>query len=240
MKATRWEFANRAAIIGMLFAVSFFVSPLDRTNVAAALAGPIAALLHFDGDRTARAIFTLAALCVALAALTRTWASAYLTADVVYASPVKTASLVADGPFRHVRNPLYFANVLLTIGMGALASRLGFALLNGLMLLFLYRLILREESELASAQGAGYDAYRARVPRLFPALAPRTAASGRRPQWTNAFKAEAWFWGFAIAMAAFAATLSMKIFLIILGVSIASLSAATTAINRKGGAGAQS
>lgn len=240
MKATRWEFEHRAMIVGILFGVSFFVSQFDRTNAAVALADPIAARLHLDGGRTARTIVALAALCVALAAITRTWASAYLAADVVYASPVKTASLVSDGPFRYVRNPLYFGNVLLAIGMGALASRLGFALLNALMLLLSYRLILREESDLASAQGAGYDAYRARVPRLLPALRPRLPSSGRRPRWTSAFKAEAWFWGFAVAMATFAATLSIKAFFLILGASVASLFAGTAMINRKGGAGAPS
>jgi hypothetical protein len=136
---------------------------------------------------------------------------------------VKTASLVADGPYRFVRNPLYFANVLLAIGMGTMASRSGFVVLNVLMVLFSYRLILREESELASAQGSGYDAYRARVPRLLPVLGPRTPSAGRRPRWADGFKAEAWYWGFAAAVTAFAATLSVKWFFVMLVASIAAL-----------------
>ncbi|HTC90846.1 MAG TPA: hypothetical protein VK686_21225 [Bryobacteraceae bacterium] len=47
-----------------------------------------------------------------------------------------------------MRNPLYFANVLMAIGMGALMSRIGFFIVVLAMLLFCYRLILREESAL--------------------------------------------------------------------------------------------
>ena len=223
MKATRWEFENRAVILGVVFGVSFFLSSFDRRNAAVAVAEPLAARLHVDGDAAARAVFALGAVIAALGAATRTWASAYLAADVVYAEQLKTASLVADGPYRFVRNPLYLGNVFLAIGMGAMASRFGFVLLNALMLLFSYRLILREEGELAAAQGAGYDAYRARVPRLFPSPTPLVPSAGRRPRWKNAFVAESWYWGFALAVAVFAATLSVKLLFGILAVSIAML-----------------
>jgi len=223
MKATRWEFENRAVILGVVFGVSFFLSSFDRRNAAVAVAEPLAARLHMDGDAAVRAVFVLGAGIAALGAATRTWASAYLAADVVYAEQLKTASLVADGPYRFVRNPLYLGNVCLAIGMGTMASRFGFVLLNGLMLLFSYRLILREEGELAAAQGAGYDAYRARVPRLFPSPTPQVLPAGRRPRWKNAFIAESWYWGFALAVAVFAATLSVKLFFGILAVSIAML-----------------
>src|SRR5262250_2812371 len=49
----------------------------------------------------------LGAALLGVAAMLRTWASAYLHAEVVYASEVKTEALVADGPYRRVRNPLY-------------------------------------------------------------------------------------------------------------------------------------
>jgi len=231
MRATRWEFENRAWILGAIFGISFFLSPVDRKNMAAAIADPIAARLHADGDAVVRAIFAAGAVLAALGAATRTWASAYLAADVVYADRVKTASLVADGPYRFVRNPLYLGNVCLGIGMGTMASRLGFALMNVLMLLFSYRLILREEGELAAAQGAGYDAYRARVPQLFPSPTPRIPSAGRPPRWANAFVAESWYWGFALAVAVFAATLSVTLFFVILIASIAALFTITSRAN---------
>jgi protein-S-isoprenylcysteine O-methyltransferase Ste14 len=34
------------------------------------------------------------------------------------AANVKTELLIADGPYRLVRNPLYFGNLLMVLGMG--------------------------------------------------------------------------------------------------------------------------
>jgi protein-S-isoprenylcysteine O-methyltransferase Ste14 len=223
VRATRWEFENRAVIIGVLFAVAFGLSSIDRRNAAVALGQFVAARFGGDADRATRAIFFGGAAVAALAAFTRTWASAYLSSDVVYADQVKTASLVADGPYRFVRNPLYLANVLLAIGIGVMASRAGFVVLNALMLIFSYRLIFREETALAAAQGGGYAAYRARVPRLFPSLAPRIPSAGRPARWANGFTAELWYWGFALAVAVFAATLSVPLFFVILAASVATL-----------------
>lgn len=221
--ATHWEFENRAAIIGVLFAIAFAMSAFDHKNFAVALAAILAPRLRVDGDAVARAVLFSGAAVSILAAATRTWASAYLAADVVYADRVQTASLVADGPYRFVRNPLYLGNLLLAIGIGVMASRVGFAVLNALMLLFSYRLIFREEASLAAAQGAGYAAYRARVPRLVPSITPRLASAGRPAQWAQGFSAELWYWGFALAVTVFAATLSAPLFFVILAASVATL-----------------
>ena len=122
MKATSWEFTNRAMLFGLIFAVSFPLYFLDHQNSTVALADWIASRLQMKADLVARLLLAFAALLLVVAALIRTWASSYLHAGVVYAAEVKTASLVADGPYRQVRNPLYFANVLMIIAMGAMMS----------------------------------------------------------------------------------------------------------------------
>lgn len=99
MKATTWEFENRAFIFGMIFAVSFPLYYFDPQNSAAALAEWVAARLQMNGDLVARLLFAAAAVLLIVAAFVRTWASSHLHAEVVYASQVKTASLVADGPY---------------------------------------------------------------------------------------------------------------------------------------------
>ena len=220
MNATSWEFSNRALIFGLIFGCSFALYALDHQAGAAVLANWLGPRLGMNAGLLLRILFVLAALVLALAALIRTWASAYLEAGVVYAAEVKTDSLVASGPYRRVRNPLYFANILLAIGVGAEMSRAGFLLSVAAMVLFCYRLIFREEAGLAASHGAEYERYRRVVPRLWPALVPRTAGAGRSPHWLTGFQAEFWCWGCALAVASLAATLSLIWFYGVLGTSI--------------------
>jgi protein-S-isoprenylcysteine O-methyltransferase Ste14 len=88
------------------------------------------------------------------------------------------------------------------------------------MLVFCYRLILREEAELQASQGQPYDAYCKAVPRLWPSLRPRVASAGRQAMWTEGIKAESWYWGFAAALIAYAITLKLKLFFSILAASL--------------------
>lgn len=99
---------------GLIIGCSFSFYFLEAANVTAALAGWGEAHGHVNGDALARVLFFVAASVLALAALIRTWASAFLHSGVVYAAEVKSAALIADGPYRH---PLYFANVLMAIAL---------------------------------------------------------------------------------------------------------------------------
>jgi protein-S-isoprenylcysteine O-methyltransferase Ste14 len=220
MKATTWEFRNRALLFGLIFAFSFPLYFLDHQNSTAALASWLGSRLQMDRDLIARLLFAFAAILLIVAALLRTWASSYLRAGVVYAAEVKTDSLVAEGPYRLVRNPLYFANVLMVIGMGAMMSRTGFLVALAAMLVFCYRLILREEAELQASRSEQYEGYSKAVPRLWPSLWPRIASAGRRAKWTEGFKAESWYWGLAAALVTFVITLKLKLFFAILTASL--------------------
>jgi protein-S-isoprenylcysteine O-methyltransferase Ste14 len=233
MRATNWEFKNRALVFGLIFGCSFAFYGVDPQNSAAALANWLEARLYLDANLVARALFALAALILIVAALMRTWASAYLQSSVVYASEVKTESLVADGPYRHTRNPLYFANALLAIGLGAMMSRTGFFIGVAAMLVFCYRLIFREEAELEASQGEQYNRYRDAVPRLIPSPWARTKPAGRESSWSAGFKAEFWCWGCAVAVAAFAVTLSTTAFFVILAASIGVLWLSTRVIQAR-------
>ena len=233
MKATNWEFTNRALLFGLIFALSFPLYSLDHQNSTTALANWLAAGRPMEADRIARLLFAFAALSLVAAALIRTWASSYLCAGVVYAAEVKTESLVADGPYRQVRNPLYFANVLMAIGMGAMMSRTGWLVAVAAMLVFCYRLILREEAELRASQGESYQRYCRAVPRLWPSLWPRIAGAGRQPRWIEGFKAEAWYWGFAAAVVVFVITLKIKLFFAILVASLALFAVSSRVLRKK-------
>jgi protein-S-isoprenylcysteine O-methyltransferase Ste14 len=221
MKATNWEFNNRALVFGLIFGLAFQFYFLDHQNATAAVAGKLAARLWTNENLVAHALFAFAAFLLITAAFIRTWASAYLRAEVVYATDIKTASLVADGPYRFVRNPLYFANFLMATGMGAMTSRIGFFVLILAMLVFCYRLILREEAELRAAQGEHYAQYEKAVPRFWPALWPRVPSGQGQASWVHGLKAESWYWGFAAALVAFTITLKVSLFFWILGASLA-------------------
>jgi protein-S-isoprenylcysteine O-methyltransferase Ste14 len=209
-------------MFGLIIALAFLFYFLDPQNATAALANLLAPRLGINADPLARILFAIAAVLLIAAALIRTWASAYLQSDVVYAAAIQTRSLVADGPYRHMRNPLYFANLLMAIGMGAMTSRIGFFVLLLGMLLFCYRLVLREEAELRAVQGESYEQYRKAVPRFWPALQPRVPAGHGQANWAAGFKAESWYWGFAAALVAFAITLKTNLFFVIVGLSLAS------------------
>jgi protein-S-isoprenylcysteine O-methyltransferase Ste14 len=221
MEATDWEFRHRAVIFGAIIGCGFALYALDPPNSTASLANWLAARSMLDANAIAHLLFACAALVLALAALMRTWASAFLNARVVYAADVKSTHLVADGPYRHTRNPLYLANVLMASSLGAMMSRTGSVLAVAAMLTFCYRLIRREEAGMHSSQAENYASYCRSVPRLWPALRSRIAGSANRADWRTGLRAEAWYWGFAVALAAFAVTFNFKLFLALLTLSVA-------------------
>ena len=71
-----------------------------------------------------------------------------------------------------------------------MVSRLGLLVISIGMLLFVYRLIFREEAKLLEARGQSYRRYLAAVPRLVPAWIPRLAAAGAKPDWMDSFRGE--------------------------------------------------
>jgi protein-S-isoprenylcysteine O-methyltransferase Ste14 len=164
-----------------------------------------------DGRVALRWLFALAALFVVMAAAIRTWAAAYLRTTVVHDTRMHASVLVASGPYRYVRNPLYLGGVLLAIGFAMLASRAGgVTILIGVIALSLV-LIHGEEQLMERTQSASFAAYRRAVPRLLPALAPRVASpapgTGARAAWGQAVAGELFFWIFAIGAIGFAVTL---------------------------------
>ncbi|MBS1857673.1 MAG: isoprenylcysteine carboxylmethyltransferase family protein [Acidobacteria bacterium] len=220
MKATDWEFRHRSLLFGLIFGLTFPLYALDRHNAGVAIAHWLGPALRMDTHLVSRFVFGIGAAWLATAAFLRTWASSYLGGEVVYAAGVRTESLVADGPYRRVRNPLYLGNALIAAGLGVMMNRIGFPLAMLATVVFCYRLILREEAEFDAIQGKPYLAYRRSVPRLWPSLWPRIPSAGGRPRWAEGFKAESWCWGFAAAVLAFAATLSLAAFYAILAASV--------------------
>jgi protein-S-isoprenylcysteine O-methyltransferase Ste14 len=221
MKATLFEFRHRWWIIASIFFVAFFAYRIDHINCAEALSNWTSARFGIaDSYNVYRLIFAFGTCLLALAAFLRTWGTAYLQADVMRDSRVHTERLLADGPYRYVRNPLYLGNILLSIAIGLMASRVGFFILSIGMTVFVVRLILREESDLLRDQGESYRRYVAAVPRLLASLTPRVPSAGNVPHWAQAFRAELMYWLLGLAMASFAVTLNLKVFWAVFAVAI--------------------
>jgi len=224
MRATKFEFEQRFWIIGLIFWLGFGLYGVDHMNFAVALLHWLAPALNPDAGRGKtylQIIFGCGALLVWGAAALRTWATAYLRTEIVHDTAQHSGNVVADGPYRYVRNPLYLANIPMAAGFAVLASRFGWFVVVGGTWVFIYRLILREEDGLKRAQGEAYARYLEAVPRLWPALRARVPATGAKPHWGQAFAGESLFWLFGLAVLSFAITLTFKIFVIVLCLSFA-------------------
>ena len=202
MGATKFEFEKRFWIICAIYFVGFFLSAFDHVPFIVALRHFIAPSIVRDSSEAAmfaRMVIGAGALLVFASAALRTWAAAYLRTDVVHDTAQHSEALVADGPFRHVRNPLYLATLPMAMGIGVLASRSGFIFLVLANWIFVYRLIFREEEALRQTQGESYNSYCAAVPRFWPSLRPRVPSGNLSPRWGQALAGESFVWIFGMA-----------------------------------------
>ncbi len=229
-QATDIGFRNRFWFIAGIFGATFGFYSLDKTNVAVALTlrilnwGSHSSAVNMDSpqfDNAVRVIFAFGTLLLVLAALVRSWATAFLKSGIVHDAAIHSEKLVADGPFRHLRNPLYLGNILQSVGIGFLASRTGFVFLVLANLIFMIRLIRHEEAGLLQSQGESYRRYFEAVPRLWPSFRARVPGSGAQPNWRDGILGEMFFWIFAAGMAVFTVTLKSNHFLIALGIGFA-------------------
>jgi len=243
LAASEFEFKQRFWIIGAIFFVAFFSYNLDSQNAGAAVTEWMARLRGTTAIRMDyRLTFAVAALFAVAAALLRTWATAYLNPEVMMDPHVQSSRLVADGPYRYVRNPLYFGNILLAVGFGLMASQVGFLILLLGMIAFCYRLILREEAGIAASQGDTYRAYCAAVPRLLPALRPKLPPAGGVPNWAGGLLGEVFMWVLAASVIAFAITLNQTVYFVVLAFSFLFYGVCLAVISRRRkshGAGAE-
>src|SRR6266404_3457058 len=107
MKASTTEFRLRGVWIGVIFWVSFSMYWIDHQNLGVLVANFVAEHAGISDYSAAHLVFGLGAVIAIGAALLRTWAASYLTKDVVHDARLHSESLVAEGPYRYTRNPLY-------------------------------------------------------------------------------------------------------------------------------------
>lgn len=229
MKTSALEFRFRFLILAAIYLLGF-VAPWDQW-------------LHLDSIRawqliaswptragwlsfnTATIVVLLIGILFAFAgAALRTWGTAYLSPAVVQDSAMHGEGVVAAGPYRHLRNPLYLGTFLHTFALALLMPPSGAIFCIVAVFLFQLRLIAGEECFLTAKLGEPYLAYCAKVPRLVPAITPRVPASTLQPKWPTAFLGEIYMWGvvatFAILGWRYNSILLIKGILVSLGISL--------------------
>ena len=94
-------------------------------------------------------------------------------------SKIEGSKLATEGPYAHVRNPIYLGSVLLGFGMVLLIGdrRLWVPCILTFLALY-FGLIPAEEEFLTRKFQQEYEAYCRRVPRLLPRFGTSTVASG--------------------------------------------------------------
>lgn len=130
------------------------------------------------------------ALIAAAGAALRVWGTAYLGTGTVQSLEMKAGAVMADGPYRYLRNPLYVGFWLTAAAIAFLMPPTGALVAMVLITVFQLRLILGEEAFLKHELGEPYLAYRRAVPRLVPRFRGAPAAAGARPLWGRAVLAE--------------------------------------------------
>lgn len=196
MKASAIEFRLRMPIMVAIVVLGFYAPWIAWLDL-----GPRRPLLEWfplELSRTGVLSFAVAApivICIGailalLGAIFRVWGAAYLNYATIHHGEMQGGAIMADGPYRFMRNPLYvggwfmmMATVFLMPPTGALVSFVLFTV-------FLLRLILAEEEFLGVSLGEPYRQYLRAVPRLVPKLRAGLPSSGQRPHWFNALIAE--------------------------------------------------
>src|SRR6266481_6665086 len=168
MKATSFEFRFRFFILAAIYFLGF--------------AAPWNYWLHLDSIRTWQLLaawparsgwisFNTATIVVLLigivwalkGAFLRTWGTAYLSPSVVQDRAMHGEAVIAAGPYRYVRNPLYLGNFIHTFALALLMPPSGAIFSILAISIFQLRLIAAEESFLTTKLGEPYLAYCAKV-----------------------------------------------------------------------------
>ena len=212
MKASALEFRLRYLVHGVIYALGFIAPWNYLLNQGAGSAefwsGKalwLPAALEMERARwlsltgASNLLLGLGIFFALAGAGLRTWGAAYLGSDVVKDAGMHGTAVVADGPYRHLRNPLYVGTFLHTLALMLLMPESGAVFAIVAIAIEQLRLIGGEEAFLEAKLGAGYLDYKAKVPSVLPSLRPAVPASGTRPAWGMAVLGEAYFWGVAVA-----------------------------------------
>ena len=196
MRATKVEFRLRVAIITAIITLGFWAPWIETWGIGERIS--LLEWLALGLSRMGLASFTFAtplaivagALIAAVGAVLRVWGTAYLGSFTVNHGQMKAGAVLADGPYRYLRNPLYLGTWFMVAAMAFLMPAGGALFAVALLTAFLLRLILGEEAFLAGQLGESYRSYLRAVPRLLPSFRTTLKPTGRKPRWLHSVLSE--------------------------------------------------
>lgn len=230
MRATKVEFRLRMLINAAIIVLGFWAPWVDEGGIGSriSLMEWLALQIHRAGAISfalaTAAVIVAAAGIAGLAVLLRIWSSAYLGPGTVIHPEMRAGAVIADGPYRFVRNPLYLGLWAMVASIAFLMPPSGALVAIVLVTIFLLRLLLAEEAFLQSRIGEPYQAYLRAVPRLVPRLRAAPQAAGAEPHWGRAILSELTAIGVFVALAVLSWTydrrLMIRTILVSFGVSL--------------------
>jgi hypothetical protein len=135
-------------------------------------------------------VIIFGALAALAGAVLRVWGTAYLGYRTVHHGDMQAGAVMADGPYRYMRNPLYVGGWFMMLAVTLLMTPSGALFAVVLMTVFFLRLILGEEAFLTKQLGQPYEEYLHAVPRLLPRLRDSLPSAGNAPHWLIAVATE--------------------------------------------------
>jgi protein-S-isoprenylcysteine O-methyltransferase Ste14 len=174
----------------------------------------------------------LGLLCLVIATALRVCGTAWLSPGIMRDTTMHGERLVAAGPYRYLRNPLYLGIWLLALPTSLLMPPDGAVFFLLAISAFLLFLIHTEEAFLTQRLGPPYIQYCREVPRLLPRWNTLVPPTPQRPQWLRAALSEIYPIGFTLCFAIFAWRYNARILIQCLLVSYG-LSLVVRAINGK-------
>lgn len=145
-------------------------------------------------------VIVLGALVALAGAVLRVWGTAYLGYTTVHHGDMQAGAVMADGPYRYMRNPLYVGGWCMMLAISLLMPPSGALFSMVLLSIFFLRLILGEEAFLGKQLGEPYQEYLSSVPRLIPHLRLALPPAGNKPHWLTAILTEVMPIGMFITM----------------------------------------
>jgi protein-S-isoprenylcysteine O-methyltransferase Ste14 len=214
MQATPFEYRFRFAIHAILYLLGFTAPWLFLRSLAGVpgfttsstwlvLSSALARQGWLSFDAATITLLGFALLLTGLGAWLRVWGSAYVGSSIVKSPTMHGEAMLADGPYRRTRNPLYLGTLLHTLGVTILMPPSGALFTVVLLWIFQVRLALAEEPFLAARFGQPYLDYKAAVPRFLPSPKAQIAAAGAGPHWLQAMLGEIYFLAVFLVLASF-------------------------------------